>query len=299
MSDEERTRIIELQPSNMENIDTAFFEYLDETLNIFCTTNKGRTKVPVIWAGAERSYQIKHNKNIRDKNGILILPLLTVERTSVVKDLQRKGPVVGNIKPPNLDDPRGYRGGSIKYARRIQQDKTANFLNADAFRKRRPGMIGADNNPNFQVRKRGEKIVYETVTVPQPVYIDITYAVTLRAEYQQQINEMVAPFVTKTGAVNQFVMRRNSHLYEGFIQSEFGQDNNLSSMEAEERKFSTKIDIKVLGYLMGAENNQENPVASIRENAVQLRIQRERVIFGDPINNTHPGHGKGIDKYIE
>ena len=160
-------------------------------------------------------------------------------------------------------------------------------------------MIGADNNPNFQIRKRGEKIVYETITVPQPVYIDISYAVTFRAEYQQQVNEMVAPFITKTGAVNQFVMKRNSHLYEGFIQTDFSQENNLSSMEGEERKFSTKIDIKVLGYLMGAEDNQENPVASIRENAVQLRIQRERVIFGDPVNNKHPELGEGPDKYIE
>jgi hypothetical protein len=35
-------------------------------LNVFCTTNKGFKKIPFIWVGAERAYQIKHNKDLRD-----------------------------------------------------------------------------------------------------------------------------------------------------------------------------------------------------------------------------------------
>ena len=62
---------IELQPSTIETIDRAIFEFVDEDLDIFCSTNKGFKKVPFIWAGAERAYQIKHDRELRDVNGWL------------------------------------------------------------------------------------------------------------------------------------------------------------------------------------------------------------------------------------
>ena len=42
-------------------------------------TNKGFVKVPVIWVGAERSYQIKNDGDIRDGVGRLKLPIITLE----------------------------------------------------------------------------------------------------------------------------------------------------------------------------------------------------------------------------
>ena len=42
-----------------------------------------------------------------------------------------------------------------------------------------------------------------------------------------------------------------------------------------------KVDIKVLGYIMGEGKNAEQPKVVIRENAVEVRLSREHVIFGD------------------
>ena len=50
---------ISFMPSTLETIDSALFEWLDNELNIFATTNKGWKKVPIIWSGTERSSQIK------------------------------------------------------------------------------------------------------------------------------------------------------------------------------------------------------------------------------------------------
>ena len=55
-------KIIEIEPSTIETIDTGFFRWVDETLNIHVTTNSGWDKVPVLWVSAERAYQIKHDK---------------------------------------------------------------------------------------------------------------------------------------------------------------------------------------------------------------------------------------------
>jgi hypothetical protein len=250
-------------PSTLELIDEALFDYV-KNLDLRATTNKGWKKTPVIWTSAERAYQIKRDKEIRDGSGTLILPLITIERLSVVKDMNRKGVFWGNID-------RNKRGGSITVSRRINQDKTSNFANADSYRK--------EKQLNFP--RNNKKIVYEWISVPMPTYIDISYSITLRTEYQQQMNELVTPFVTKTGAINYFPIRNKGHFYEGFIQGNFTTNNNLSALGEEERRYETRIDIKVLGYLLGEDNNQETPKMVIIENPVEIKIPRERIVFGD------------------
>jgi len=256
-------------PSTLETIDQAFFRFIDEKMNVFSTTNEGWKKTPVIWTSAERSYQIKNEKELHDDSGTLILPLITVDRTSVVKDPTRKGAYWGNVSPTN-----DYRNGSIIIKRAMNQDKTANFARADALRKKK--------QLNFP--RENKKIVYKSYIIPMPVYVDINYSVTLRTEYQQQMNELVTPFITRTGGINHFVMTDHDHFYEGFIEPPFSPDavdSNIRMMANEERRYQTMIDIKVLGYLIGEDKNQPTPKVIVRENIVEVKIPRERVIMGD------------------
>ena len=255
-----------VMPSTLETIDKAMYDYIDDELNIFTTTNKGWKKVPVVWLSAERAHQIKNNKDLRDMSGSFVLPAITVNRSSVTKDPARKGIFFGNV-PPMTD----RKGGSITIARRINQDKTQNFANADSNRIHRQGTFPGKN----------KKVVYQSISIPMPVYVDITYKVVLRTEYQQQMNEIVTPFITKTGGINYFLLKKDGHRFESFIQQEFAQENNVSSLEADERTYQTSIDIKVLGYLIGEDKNQEKPKIVIRENAVEVKIPREHVIHGD------------------
>ena len=57
--------------------------------------------------------------------------------------------------------------------------------------------------------------------------------------------------------------------------------NNVASIGEEERKFQTTIDLKILGYLMGANKNDDQPKITIRETAAEFKFVRERVIMGD------------------
>jgi len=255
---------IPIIPSTLETIDEAVFKHLDEELDLKTMTNKGRKKVPIIWASAERAYQIKNDKELRDGSGTLILPLITIERTFVVKDMNRKGVFWGNVD-------RNSRGGSIVYKRILNQDKTSNFANADTYRLK----------DQYNFPRKNNKIVYQWASMPMPTYVEATYVITLRTEYQQQMNELVTPFATKTGAINYFVMRNDDHFYEGFIQGDFQLTNNVATLGEEERKYETNINIKVLGYLIGEGENQETPKMVIHENAVEIKIPQERIIFGD------------------
>ena len=59
------------------------------------------------------------------------------------------------------------------------------------------------------------------------------------------MNDLVSPFMARTGQINSFVMRRNGHIYEAFIDSSFAHNNNVAALNEDERMFSTDIKIKV------------------------------------------------------
>ena len=257
---------IGIAPSSLEDIDQAAYSWLNEQLDVKATTNKGFRKVPVQWVAGEKAHQIKSNSALRDASGALIMPMITLERTSVTKDPTKKGTAYGNI--PNAND---NKGGAITIARRIKQDKTGNFANAKS--KQRTGKL------NFRTRKQ-EKVVYETITIPMPVYVEVTYKISLRSEYQQQMNEMVHPFITEPGATNYLIIENNKHRFEAFIQSDFSLQNSITDMSGE-RNYETTLELKVIAALIGDGINQETPKYVRRENVVDVKIARETTIL-DP-----------------
>ena len=255
-----------VEPSSIENIDTGIYNWVSE-LDMSTTTNDGFKRTPVIWLGTERAFQIKNNKELRDDVGKLKLPLITVNRDSINKDPAFKGSFQAHM----FENP-DYKGGTITIKRRIKQDKTRNFANADASRVQ---------NGDETRRRSNNKIVYEHLTIPIPVYVTMMYTIVLRSEYQQQMNDLVTPFITRTGQINTFVFENNGWSYEAFIQPDFAENKNVDNLGEEERMFETKIQIKVLGYLIGEGINRVKPKYSTRETRAQVRITRERTIVGD------------------
>lgn len=269
-------REYEIMPSTLETIDTAFYSWIDETLDVSATTNKGWKKVPLIWVSAERTFQSKADKDLRDANGVLKFPIMTIERSSIVKDPRRKGIYQAHIPPQN-----DAKGGAIVVSKRINQTKTGDFANADAFKNKPNFGVGGPLAGQINFPYKNNKVVYETLTMPVPTYINVTYSVTLRGEYFQQINEMLTPFIVRTGQINNFFINADGHKFEGFLPDDFSQNNNIGNLGENERVFETKIDIRILGYLIGANKNDERPKMTVRQNAVEIKLPREHVIFGD------------------
>ena len=258
--DETIKKIIPIKPSTIETIDFAMYNWLED-LNLHCQTNEGWKKVRVQWVIGERS-RIGKRKDARDEHGALILPIITLERTSVTKDPTRKGKYWGNIPPV-----RDAYGGSITVARRINQEKTSNSNRSVA--KKKFGQL------NYKMKDEALRPVYEYMSIPMPIYVEMSYSISVRTNYQQQINELTQPFMTTTGGINAFILNNEGHSYEAFIQSDFSQDNNVSSMAEEERTFKTSIEIKVLGKLIGDGLNQEKPHTVIRESIVKVDTREE------------------------
>lgn len=255
-----------VEPSSLETIDSAIYYYLDEVLNLSCTTNDGFKKIPIVWHGSERPYQIKNNKELRDSVGKLKLPIISVQRSSVSRDDNFKGGFQATIGEVN-----DYRGGTVAVTKVIKQDKTRNFANADRLRK-------SKSRGDETGRADNSKIVYETITVPVPTYVTCMYDIKVKTEYQQQMNEILPGFVFDTK--NSFLAEYDGHRYEAFIEDNYN-INNVTDLGSEERVFESTINIKVLGYLLAEGPNRDRPKITRRENQVEVRITRERVIVGD------------------
>lgn len=247
--------------STIETIDTAFYKFMDETLNLSCTTEEGWKKTPVIWAFAERAYQIKNNKDVRDKFGTLIAPLISIQRLGISKDMTKKGLYQANIPP---EHGRHFVGVKLK------QDRTSKFANADSLR--------SNKQINFATSKKNKKQVYEFYSVEIPVYAVVDYKISIMTNFQQQMNELIQPLLTKTGAINYFIIESENHRFECFIQQEFTQDTK-SEITEQERKYITEIKIKVLGHLIGDGSNREGKIIEKVQNSVEVKIPKENLAF--------------------
>ena len=223
--------------------------------------------MPIFWQTPERAFQVKNNKDLRDKSGSIILPVVSLERTGITKDPTRKG----GYQAHKYSDDKNGRTGRMVIAKKIVQDKTRNF--AVVGNTRRNNFTSGQNQQYFP--RTNKKIVVKTLSIPIPVYINVDYKIILKSEYQQQMNEMLAPFMTRTGQINSFVLRRNGHLYEVFIEQGFTHNNNVSNLGEDLRMFTSEINFKVLGYLIGEGENDDRPIVRVEENIVEVSYPRE------------------------
>jgi hypothetical protein len=107
------------------------------------------------------------------------------------------------------------------------------------------------------------------------------YKILIKTEYQQQMNNLMAPFITRTGQINGFIMKRNGHLYEGFIEQGFAHNNNMANLDEEIRTFSSEITIKVLGYLIGEGPNDDRNIVRVDENIIEILFPQEGIVHAD------------------
>ena len=275
-----------IKPSNIENIDTAMYRFIDEKMNLFALTNEGSKKVPVVFASAERAFLAKKSAEGRDNDGTLELPIISIERGAVDKNIATRSTSYFGPTPFFIDP---IHGSYIKLNREIVQDKTNNFAVADNIK----NMNGVRRTPNGQAyypMKDNKKIVTVSYYVPRPVSITTSYTVTIRTSYIQQMNQLVQPFMTIGDFSKAFNIFNNDHRYEAYLAGTYTAQNNSSNFTDAERVYISVIAFSVLGYLMGEGDNQIRPKVVKRENAVEVKIPRERVIVGD-IQQFDPSSG--------
>ena len=263
-------REVGMLASTIETIDYSIMSWLKEDLDMKARTNEGWKAVPVLWQAPERAYQIKNNRELRDDSGALKLPLISIERTGITKDPARKGSFQAHLYSKDKNG----RIGRMVIAKKIVQDKTRNFA-----------VVGNTRKENFTsgsmqkyFPRVNKKVVIQSLSIPIPVYVNVEYKISIKTEFQQQMNDLLSPFMARTGQINAFTMKRNGHLYEAFIDQGFTHSNNVNNLAEEVRMFSSEVTIKVLGYLIGEGENDDRPIVRVDENVVEITFPSESIV---------------------
>jgi hypothetical protein len=268
-----------LSPSTLETVDFALYNWLNEKLDIYTDSNEGRRKVPIIWITAERAFQVKDNKELREIDSqAIIYPAMVVERNSVSKTNANERVIPGNIFP-QMDRKRG----AFPLYRRVVKDKTQNFQNAAAKR------YTEQTQETFKLPFESSEVVYETLYTGYPVFLNMNYTIKIRTIYIQQLNEILLPFQRFTGGINQFLVEHENHKYEAFIEDDYSISSNASNLGGEEKKFDAEIKIKVLGYVTSDGINQNTPYVVSRESPAKIRFTRERSMLGEKNSSNDDG----------
>jgi hypothetical protein len=263
--------------SDIENIDYSIVSWLKENIKLRSNTNEGIMNVPVLWQTPERAYQIKNDKTLRDDGGALKMPLLSIERTGITKDPTKKG----GYQAHTYSDKHNGRSGRMVVAKRIVPDKTRNFAVVGNIRNSPKGAEGPPWYPRVN-----SKYVIQYLSIPIPIYVNAEYKISIKSEYQQQMNDLLTPFMVRTGQINSFILRRNGHMYEAFINKDFSHNNNVNDLGEDSRMFTTEFTIRILGYLIGEGPNDDRRLVRIDENAVVITYPSESLVDAFPGDST-------------
>lgn len=259
------TETLVLNPSTLENIDFALFEWIDDYLNIFVQTSEGWSKVPVIFSTPERSWMSKALKDLHDQQHSLKYPIISVARKGIMRPKQKSATLAGS-----------YFGntefsGSLVIHKKLNPGKTGDRANMDS--KRYKGVI---NFPKIKTTRP----IYDIYKIPFPTFVILNYEISIRTNFQEQMNNILAPFIKHAKNAHAFKLLREGHSYECFVGEAFNNLSNQDNMDAEERRFEYSLTIDVYGYLMHGETNDKGPTVTITQNRPELVIKNEFIYTG-------------------
>ena len=74
----------------------------------------------------------------------------------------------------------------------------------------------------------------------------MAYKISFLSQFQQQMNQMIQPFLTRTGSNRYAIIENDGKKFELFIDQTINQSNNIDNMETEERKYNSNITLKTI-----------------------------------------------------
>tara|TARA_R110000744_G_C19369472_1_gene562338 strand:+ start:6565 stop:7389 length:825 start_codon:yes stop_codon:yes gene_type:complete len=239
-------KVIEIDEVNILSIDKAVYDWFDKK---HPTILKGR-KVPVLFGSWERFAQMQGNKedenlnNLRDHNGMLKLPIISIKRGDIEPNNDRYRPISLGGEP------------SITISKKIAGsafDKTRRVPFHDPYK---DGLRG--------IKK--EAPVYEVQRLPFPDFINVPYTVTFWSSYIRDSNL----FHDKIWG-EYFIsdMEYKGYFFYALFDSS-SNEGNLDDFSGEERIIRSSFNLRLEAYL-------------IKKNEVEISRTPSKIIMEENI----------------
>lgn len=267
-----------VESCNIEDVDRALFKLFDKELNLQLETKKeGVLEIPVIFATGERFAIIKRKKPIRDHNRALILPLISIARTSVQQtsaDItgrginQSTGDLILKRKLSPKD--RDYQNILNKLDIRNQNGLATKDVNSHTsgsakLRSDRSNAAKyslAQDDGAYLKTPEGNNI-YEFIAIPQPQFYTANYTITLYTQYTQHMNQLIQQIINSylpQGRCFKLTTTKG-YWFNAFFQDSFQPQSNIEDLADSERVIMASIECSVPAYLIaGSDSGSPIPI---------------------------------------
>ena len=151
----------------LKDVDTAVLNHVKNVMKPRVKEANEVIKIPVYYGNEERWKSFRQRGVLRDKNNVLILPLIMLRRTEVARnDLSGQG---------------------------FPHDVQGNFIDVV-----RANKWSKDNQYDRFSVQQGVQPVYDVITTGMPNYSDVNYEFVLWTNFIEQMNPLVESFVDQS-----------------------------------------------------------------------------------------------------
>ena len=263
----------------IEDIDRAIFDLFNTRLAFETKVNNQTNRVPVIFAAGERFALTRRDNPLRDKNNVLILPLISIKRGTIGHKTQTDvfGTAISIRKTGDyyikkrLDkSDRDYQKIVNNFRLKNQKDVATRSHIAvtstspgeqavvgEVASRRQGGPLSFRDPQKFNLLNNDlTNNIYEYITVPYPKFIGVSYNVIFWTQYMQEMNQLIETFMMKfDGQAPEFILETNKgYKFTAFIQNTFSNNDNFDDFTSDERIIKKSFDIKVPGYIIAPEH---------------------------------------------
>ena len=197
----------------LKDIDMSVMSHVKEVMDIKIREAGEMLKVPVFYGNQERWANVRKNGVLRDRNGVILLPLIVLRRNDVSF---------------NENMPKSYKHDIDRELVSVVRSKR----------------WSADNRYDRFSVQYGKDPVYQQITTSVPDYVDCTYSFMVLTNYIEQMNPITESFVYHS---NTYWGGSMGYKFLAFTDT----FTDASEMTVDgERLIKTEFDIKVKAYLL-------------------------------------------------
>jgi hypothetical protein len=291
------TPVFSIPPVGIVDADRSLFNLFENEIPFMVKTPDGIKKVPVVFAAGEKWAMIKRGAP-RDKNGTIILPVITVGRTTISQtpneDIagrginQQTGEII--VKRRLDGSNRNFQGWVNRLFLKNQTNAAVGHDDATVDNQLTTSRDVGDLKDDPTVSRGGllkpslrENNVWETIVIPAPQFYTATYEVVVWAQYVQQMNDIIQQVISSfLPQGNQWRLETDAGYW--FIasvdQNVYNAQNNFEDMSQEERMIKYSFTIKVPGYIFAS----DTPGAPV---PIRRYVSNPEVSFNIAVDDSH------------
>lgn len=236
----------------IEDVDKAVFNLFEKDIPLYYLIGKETRRIPVIFATGERFAILRRRQPLRDENSVVILPLISIMRTSVDQK-----PSIGNGPQQTLPQviKRRLSKEDPKYQRLLNKLglKNDGELGAEDTRRTTEGIDDYLKESGNVLRSVLNNNLVETIEIPPVKYYQASYEIIVWTQYTAQMNDVLSSIMSSYTNMHQREFRletEKGYWFVGYVDSAFSPGNNFDEFSSEERIIRYSFNLDVVAYLI-------------------------------------------------